>query len=469
MTHAARRFAWTVSSRVAALCASILILLWRAAARAGVVDTVLDLVLISIDPSLVEAKSLLKCAIAHDGLTAATIETCGGGVAKDKAQIYLQPGSTAQTVVTVGLAASKKQWGKVIEVGGTKLVLDLACSAAMPPGPLKSVLCSSLSGEISKLARPVVVGLVQALSASPPDWLRIVTMLGPGLACKIEQIPALVRESACGVIGELLAAGKDLAEGLGALAEAAVKGVGFVLDAGDKMLGSYHEKLGPKAYFKAYWVHYTHKAAWLKFVKGDAAMATFVEDLHKKCRDHYGSSKPCDPMRKVFLDAVNPVVAHLKNAGAVHFEVSLRPALLYHYLFFKNSAGKYPGFNWGGNACHLIEKYPLLEGDLQDSQPRPTVWDHACKPAYELLLAALAQHKSQLEAQLAALGVQGCTLTSNSSLSCVSYSAVTACTKALPAYPDRCVVDVGKANAAFAQPIAAQLGKRCSAPSGTGS
>lgn len=461
MTSAAHRPPCTWSSRVAAVCCAVLILLWPGAARADTLDTILDLVLNSIDPSLVEAKALLKCAIAHDGLTTATLKVCGGNVAKDKADSYLQPGSTAQTVVTVGLAASKKQWGKVIEIGGTKLVLDLACSAAMPPGPPKSVLCSSLSGEISKLARPVVSGLVQALSSSPPDWLRIVTMLGPGLACKIEQIPALVRETACGVIGELLAAGKDLAEGLGALAEVAVKGVGIVLDAGDKMLGSYHEKQGPKAHFKAYWVHYTHKAAWLKFVKGDAAMSAFVEGLHKHCRDYYGSSKPCDPMRKVFLDAVNPTVAHLKNAGAVYFDVNLRPALLYHYLFFKNSAGKYPGFNWGGNACHLIEKYPLLEGDLQDSQPRPTVWDHACKPAHDLLLAALAQHKPQLEAQLAALGAQGCTLTSSTSLYCVSYPALAACTKALPAHAGACVVDVGKANAAFAPQIAQQLGKRC--------
>jgi hypothetical protein len=337
----------------------------------------------------------------------------------------------------------------------------------MPPGPLKSVLCSSLSGEVSKLARPVVSGLVGALSSSPPDWFKLVTMLGPGLACRIEQIPPLVRETACGLIGELLAQGKELAEGLGALAELAVKGLGSVLDAGNKILGSYHEKQGPKAYFKAYWVHYTHKAAWLKFVKGDAAMAQFVDGLHKKCRDYYDSNKPCDPMRKVFLDAVNPVVAQLKGAGAVYFDVHLRPDLLYHYLFFKNSGGKLAGFSWGGNACHLIEKFPLLEGDLQDSQPRPTVWDHACKPAFDLLLAALAQHKPQLEAQLAALGTQGCTLTSSASLYCVSYPAAAACTKALPAHHGSCVVDVGKANAAFAPQVAQQLGKRCSVVSAT--
>ncbi len=439
------------------------LLLGPGAARADTLDAILDLVLQSVDPSLVDAKKMLKCAIGQGGLNDKTLQVCGGGLAKAKADAYLESDSTAQTVVTVGIAASKKQWGKVIEIGGTKLILDLACTAAMPPGPVKSVLCSNLSTELAKLARPVVAGVVGALSSSPVDVLKLVSILGPGLACKVDVIPAAMRELACGTIGEILAAGKELAEGLADLAASAVKAAGFVFDAGDKALGSYHEKLSPKAYFKAYWVYTTHLGAWLKYVKGEAALMAFVNDRHSSCKQYYGSAKPCDPMRKLYLDTVNPAVEQLKGAGAAYFEVALKPDLLYHYLFYRSSGGKYPGFNWGGNACHLMEKFPLLEGDgLQSTQPRPTVWDHACKKAYDLLLAELAQKKPALEAQLAGLAKQGCTATSSASLYCASYEGQAACLKALPAHASQCVVDVGKATASLAPKIALQLGKRCS-------
>lgn len=442
----------------ALLSASLLI---APAARADTLDVILDLVLQSLDPSLVEAKKLLKCAIGQGGLNDKTLQVCGGGLAKAKADAYLASDSTAQTVVTVGIAASNKQWGKVIEIGGSKLILDLACTAAMPPGPVKSVLCSSITGELAKLSRPVVAGVVKALSGSPPDVLKLVSILGPGLACKVDVIPAAVRELACGTIGEILAAGKELAEGLADLAASAVKAAGYVFDAGDKLLGSYHEKQTPKAYFKAYWVYTTHLGAWLKYVKGEPALMALVNDKHASCKQYYGSAKPCDPMRKLYLDTVNPAVEQLKGAGAAYFDVSLKPNLLYHYLFYKSSGGKYPGFNWGGNACHLMEKFPLLEGDLQQTQPRPTVWDHACKKAYDLLLAELANSKPALQAQLASLAKFGCTPTSSASLYCVSYEGQAACLKALPSHASQCVVDVGKANAALAPKIAQQLGKRC--------
>jgi hypothetical protein len=109
-----------------------------------------------------------------------------------------------------------------------------------------------------------------------------------------------------------------------------------------------------------------------------------------------------------------------------------------------------------------MERFPLLEGDgVQQTQPRPTVWDHACKKAYDLLLAELAQKEPALDAQLASLAKQGCTPTSSASLYCVSYEGQEACLKALPTHPSQCVVDVGKASAALAPKIAKQLGKRC--------
>ena len=433
-------------------------------ARADALDTILDLVLQSIDPSLLDAKQLLKCAIGQGGLNEKALQVCGGGVAKAQADAYLASDSTAQTVVAAGVAASKRQWGKVVEIGGSRLILDLACTAAMPPGPVKSVLCSSISGELSKLAKPVLGGVVGALSSSPPDALKLVSILGPGLACKVDfAIPAAIREAACGTIGELLAAGKDLAEGLAELANVAVKAAGYVFEAGDKVLGSYHEKQPPKAYFKTYWAYTTHLGAWLKYIKGDAALAAYVNEKHASCKQYYGTAKPCDAMRKVYLDTVNPAVAQLDGAAAAYFEVALKPNLLYHYLFYRSAGGKSPGFNWGGNACHLMEKFPLLEGDgLQQTQPRPTVWDHACRKAQELLLVELAQKKTALEGQLALLAKQGCTATSSASFHCVSYEGQAVCLKALPTHANHCAVDIVKANAALAPKISQQLGKRCS-------
>lgn len=436
-----------------------------AVARADTLDTVLDLALKTIDPSLAEAKGLLKCAIAKGGLTADTLKTCGGSAAQDKADDYLKSDSTAQTIVNVALAASKKQWAKVVEIGGTKLVLDLACTAAMPPGPVKSVLCSSITSEVAKLSKPALGSLISALSSSPPDAFKLVAILGPGVACKVDVIPAALRETTCGVIGEVLAAGKDLVEGITDLPALAVSGLGAVLDAGDKLLGSYHEKQTPKAYFKSYWIYYSHKAAWLQFVKGDQAMQEFVGGLHKKCRDYYGSSKPCDPMRKVFLGMVTPVVAQLQAAGAVHFETELKPHLLYHYLFYRSSNGQYAGFSSGGDGCKLYHKFPLLEGDIQESRPRPTVWDLACAKAKPLLDAELKQHRPTLELQLAKLAQQGCTATSSSHLVCIRYDGQAACLKALPTHAGACFLDANKANAALAEKVVQQLGKRCSSAS----
>ena len=450
-------------SRLATITVGLCALMLAApAARGDVTDTILDLVLQSVDPDLFNAKQLLKCAIGQGALNDKTLQVCGGALAKAKADGYLASHSTAQTVVTVGIAASKKQWGKVIEIGGSELVVQLACTAAMPPGPVKAVLCSSISSELAKLAKPVLSGVVAAVSSSPPDVLRLVSILGPGLACKVDVIPAAMREIACGALGEILAAGKELAEGLAELAGLAVEAAGYVFDAGDKVLGSYHEKQTPKAYFKAYWANATHLGAWLKYVKGDAALTAFVNDKHSSCNEYFGSAKPCHAMRKVFLDTVNPVAAQLDGAAAAYFELNLRTNLLYHYLFYKSSGGKYPGFNWGGNACHLMEKFPLLEGDgLQATQPRPTVWDHACKKAQDLLLAELAQKKQALEMQLALLAKQGCTATSSSNLYCVNYDARASCLAALPTHASQCVVDAAKANAALAPQIAQQLGKRC--------
>ena len=120
-------------SRHAAITVGLCALMLAApAARADVMDTIRDLVLQSVDPDLFNAKQLLKCAIGQGALNDKTLQVCGGALAKAKADGYLASHSTAQTVVTVGIAASKKQWGKVIEIGGSELVVQLACTAAMP-------------------------------------------------------------------------------------------------------------------------------------------------------------------------------------------------------------------------------------------------------------------------------------------------------------------------------------------------
>ena len=95
-------------SRHAAITVGLCALMLAApAARADVTDTILDLVLQSVDPDLFNAKQLLKCAIGQGALNDKTLQVCGGGLVKAKADGYLASHSTAQTVVTVGFAALK--------------------------------------------------------------------------------------------------------------------------------------------------------------------------------------------------------------------------------------------------------------------------------------------------------------------------------------------------------------------------
>jgi hypothetical protein len=112
-----------------AVALASLIALVPTAARADTVDTILKVVLPAVDPSLGDSYDVLKCAINHNGLNATTLKTCGTGLAKAKADSFLQGNSTAQTVVTVSAAAMQKQWATVIEVGGSELIVQLACTA----------------------------------------------------------------------------------------------------------------------------------------------------------------------------------------------------------------------------------------------------------------------------------------------------------------------------------------------------
>jgi len=243
-------------------------------ARADALDTILDLVLQSIDPSLLDAKQLLKCAIGQGGLNEKALQVCGGGVAKAQADAYLASDSTAQTVVAAGVAASKRQWGKVIEIGGSRLILDLACTAAMPPGPVKSVLCSSISGELSKLAKPVLGGVVGALSSSPPDALKLVSILGQGSPARStsRSRPRYARRPAARS-ANCWPRAKTWRKAWPNWRTSPSRPRATSSRPGTRCLARTTRSSPPKAYFKTYWAYTTHLGAWLKYIKGDAALA----------------------------------------------------------------------------------------------------------------------------------------------------------------------------------------------------
>jgi hypothetical protein len=442
-----------------AVALASLIALVPTAARADTVDTILKVVLPAIDPSLGDSYDVLKCAINHNGLNATTLKTCGTGLAKAKADSFLQGNSTAQTVVTVSAAAMQKQWATVIEVGGSELIVQLACTAAMPPGPVKSFLCSGVSAEVAKLAKPVLKGALDALSSSPPNWPKLLTLVGPSLACGI--IPEPAHSAVCSPLMQVLEkgfeAGKDVAVGV---AEGLTDGVGAVLEGFGDLWSPDNPKPTPKKFFQLYYVSYYHKGAWLKLVQGDAAFSQLVTKNHNTCVGYYGSG-PCNVMKSTYVADITATVNALKAQPPLYLETRIQAD---DRFVLELQFAAWGSTGWGPGQCgnDLYKLFPLPEGGDEDSRPRPTVWVKTCEQVKPLLLAWLKAHQVLFATELVAFKNQGCTLLKyDAHLQCGTYPGHASCLQKAGRWSNRCEMDYAKADGAVALDLVKQLGKRC--------
>ncbi len=437
-------------------------------ARADTLDTILDILTKAkvIDPAVKDARPLIECVVNHGPAACVNVQSVAEKEGKAAIKKYTPEDPAIQATVEIVKAAHARDWFKVLEVTGTDLLVQIACKAGLSAtGPVGNFLCSSISGEIAKLAKPVIKAAMGAVADG--NWPKLIVILGPGLACHLEIIPSAVRSAVCGAIGEILAAGKEIAEGLG---EVLVSVGGTVYEAWKNEPA----KQSPQQHFKTWWVPEIHRGAWSKFVKGNQALMSVVNKLYDYCKNYYDSSKPCDPMKKTYLDAINPVVTALKAVAPAYYDVHIKPSLLYHYLFYLSSKVQYMGFGWNdGNPCpvEMYKKYPLPVGSsdpgvgvIKGGDPKPTVWAYACKPVETMLKTALTQQKGMLDQKMANLAKKSCTLTSQGTIYCGNYDGHAACQSELAGHENMCSLDQNKAAQTLAADIVKKLGsKRCAA------
>jgi hypothetical protein len=436
-----------------------------APARADALDQILDAALPLLDSDLAQARPFVRCVV-EKGTAPAAVQACAAQFAKGKASSVTAGNSKLNDVVAIVKAIQAHDWISVLDRTGTDLLVKLACSAGMPPaGPLKGFLCSSVSAELAKLAKPVLRTALEAVRDQ--NWPKLMAAV-PTLACQIDIIPLAVRATVCSGIDIVLTGGLAA---FNAMVNGLADQLSNALSMGDRLLGSDVKKQTPKQYFVDWWIPYLHKGVWLKFVQGDAAFSTFVNGRVSACAQYYGTSSPCGPMKTIYVKAVDTATATLKASVPLHYEAKVKPDLFYHDLFWLSSKGKYAGFSWGdSSSCmsDLMKQVPIPECDgLQECRPRPTVWAEACKGVQTLLVSNLQTTQPAFDQKIAQVSQQGCVVRTDgfAGFFCTTYSGSLACEKALPAHMNVCSLDQQKAAQTFAAGILVKLGpKRCGHP-----
>lgn len=430
-------------------------------ARADTLGVILDAGLPALDPEFKDpaARALVRCTIEHP----AAPQTCSQAYAKTKAAGASVGGTKLNTAVEVAKALQAHDWIKVLDLTSTDLAVKIACSAGMPPlGPLKSFLCSSVSAELAKLAKPVLRTALEAVRDQ--NWPKLIAAV-PTLACQIEIIPTAVKATVCTGIDLVLKGGMAA---FSAMVNGLANELSSALSWGDRLLGSDVKKQTPKEYFVDWWIPNLHRGAWLRIVEGDAAFSSFVNGRVAACAQYYGTSSPCGPMKTIFVKTVDTAVAALKAAVPLHYEAKVKPDNLYHYTCWLQSKGTWAGFSWGDSSTcmnDLLKQVPIPECDgLQECRPRPTVWAQACKGVQSLLVADLQKQAPAFDQKIADLAKAGCALSpaTGGGFNCTRYGGVPACEAALPAHKNLCGLDETKASVALADEILDALGtKRC--------
>ena len=434
-----------------AILFSLALVLSPAAARGDTLDQVLNVVLPLIDHDLATAEPFVRCVV-----NGGNAQTCAQNFAKGKAASATSSNPKLAAAVSIVKAIQKHDWITVLDVGGTGLLFPIACSVSMPPaGPLKDFLCSSATSELAKLAQPVLRTALECVRDG--NWPKLITTIGPSIACSLSIIPSEIRVPACTgldyILKGSLAAFKTMLDGLG-------DEVNALLSAGDRLLGSEVKKLTPKQYFAVFWAPYLAKATGLKMSHADPAYGQLMFKLTYNCPGYFGKSAPCDAMKSVFGKAVSQSGLAVQALELPYVNVHLKPDLLPHYLHFVASKGSSVG-GVGNCQSDLYHELPLPSGD-GDAAANPNPWSIACTGVEDALRAEIEKNKVVLFIETEPVLKKGCTITTNGTFYCPNYAGDAACRKILPTHPGACVLDQSKAALALSDEILAKLGaKRC--------
>lgn len=293
--------------------------------RADTLDTVIDVVLYAVEPSLVEAKPLVKC-LAQGG----SVSDCGQQYASQQASDAVAGAMAGDPkialVVDIVQAASGGDWITVLELTGTQLLTQIACSAAMPGGgPVKGFICSGLFSKVAGLAQPVVREVLVAIRDG--NWLKLIALTGPDLACQIIPSGDPVTTTACSVLGSLIGETGELISNGASAAWSQIEDWSEDLQ-GQTQHMSYDE------FYRRYLVHLVQKRALERVMfnrqglgldpaEWDACVSYF--DSHKQATDT--AEKTCTDLGHRLH---NESVVFAEYAGGVpraYFDTELKPGL----------------------------------------------------------------------------------------------------------------------------------------------
>ena len=153
-------------------------------ARADTLDIIVDIVLNAIDPALIEAKPLVKCIASGN-----TVNGCNEQFIKDhlnnSAAKSMPSDPKITLIINVVNAAKDNEWIRILDLTNLDLMLDITCDLGMTgTGPVKDFVCKNplfdkVKSKLSSVLREILVAI------SDKDWMKLVTLAGPSVACDI--------------------------------------------------------------------------------------------------------------------------------------------------------------------------------------------------------------------------------------------------------------------------------------------
>ncbi len=293
--------------------------------RADTLDTVIDIVLQAIDPSLAQSRPLIKC-LAQGG----SVSVCAQQYAEQEANSAVSDMMASDPKITLVVnlikAANSGDWLTVLELTGTDLLAQIACSAGMPGGgPIKSFVCSGLFGQVASLAKPVVRQILVAIRDR--DWMKLVALAGPQLACDVIPGDDPVSGAVCSVLGKLIGGvGGAIAGGAGA--------VWGQIESWSEDLQGQGQHMPYDEYYAKFLQHLTHKRALQRIMSNRQGLGmdsgewnTCVDyfDSHRQARDT--AEKTCNDLGRRLHNESVILADYAETVPQTFFDANLKPAL----------------------------------------------------------------------------------------------------------------------------------------------
>ncbi|MES9846132.1 MAG: CARDB domain-containing protein [Candidatus Sedimenticola sp. PURPLELP] len=470
--------------------------------RADTLDTIIDVVLYAVEPSLVQAKPMVKCLVQGSSVSSCT-EQFAAQQADDALADAMASDPKITLIVDIVKSAQGGEWITVLELTGTDLLVQIACSTGMPGGgPVKSFICSELFSQVAGLAKPVVSEILTAIKHK--DWMKLVGLAGPGLACEIIPSDDPVSGTVCTVLGKVI----------GAVGGALVDAAGAIID----KVGDLVEDESPHISYDEY---YARKFSLLPYKRAlqrimhnrqglgldPAEWNPCVDyfDSHQQARDT--AEKTCNDLGRRLHNESEVLTAYVLTLPQTHFDAYIKPTVKDRAadLMMSDAIEAYKGFvdqlppeNWNRIAfltgkpqffdykkgeSILFDVYKdcsyrmddMIYGQGQGTITYPgqapeSLLDWACyQAAGHLYAEALIMERLRLMVSVqpklvdAGCDPRSANFEGSVVFKCSNYAGHTLCTEEFKGYQhSHCSIDVIAATRAMGEQIAQMLGdKRC--------